>query len=317
MKPRRLFAVLLFGLLLSTCTPQPVLPEEVPEGPPVGKRYYADPAPLGERSLWDRVDEAQHLYQVHVLYVTLSDSIDYQRDLDGRINASLLSTNAWLAAQTGGSQLRFDTFQGELDITYVQLEQTSVEFVQQTEANFGSATKIRANLEINLERLGLLDPGKLYLALFEINQHPLTCAEGAHPPDVLGRVAALYPSALLDGGYYCGTEHFSDQLTFTDFGALHEILHTLGFASACGANSASRQNSAHTGDDTRDLMWGQAPHDRRAWDTANMLLDPGHDDYFALDDPDCLDLARSAFLDPLPVNAQLPPDWPEEWMLRR
>jgi hypothetical protein len=40
------------------------------------------------------------------------------------------------------------------------------------------------------------------------------------------------------------------------------------------------------------------------------VLDSGHDDYFRHNIPRCLDLAQSAFLDPAPQNAVLPPGWP-------
>jgi hypothetical protein len=41
------------------------------------------------------------------------------------------------------------------------------------------------------------------------------------------------------------------------------------------------------------------------------VLDVGRDDYFQHGRRDCLDLARSIFLDPLSANAVRPPHWPE------
>lgn len=41
---------------------------------------------------------------------------------------------------------------------------------------------------------------------------------------------------------------------------------------------------------------------------APTAIDPGHDDYFD-HGTDCLDVARSAFLDPLVADAQMPPGW--------
>jgi hypothetical protein len=46
-----------------------------------------------------------------------------------------------------------------------------------------------------------------------------------------------------------------------------------------------------------------------------MLLDPGNDDYFQHSIPNCLDLANSAFLDPLPQNPETPSRWPDAWRL--
>jgi hypothetical protein len=46
-----------------------------------------------------------------------------------------------------------------------------------------------------------------------------------------------------------------------------------------------------------------------------MLLDPGNDDYFKHNIPNCPDLAKSVFLDPMPENPEVPGDWPAEWRL--
>jgi hypothetical protein len=82
---------------------------------------------------------------------------------------------------------------------------------------------------------------------------------------------------------------------------LHEIVHTLGFVASCAPHQVG---SGHTSQGANDLMYqGSEP-----WvpDT----LDIGHDDYFGNGGSGCLDLANSAFLEPLPAAAQAPPGWP-------
>ncbi|MCW5876988.1 MAG: hypothetical protein KIS85_08930 [Anaerolineales bacterium] len=272
------------------------------------------PTPEMQRSMEDRPDDFPGQYQVHVFYVTLLGSMDGKRDLDGAIQRTVESANQWFFEQSG-SRIRFDTYQGELDITYVQLPLTNRQFHQGTLDQFGDALWTRDHLELWLDRLGLLQPGKLYLAVFEIDRHPLSCADAAHPPHLLGRAAGWYPRAVLDSGYDCAVENFGSGETLVDMGVVHEIVHLLGFASACSQNPASPENIAHTGDDNRDLMWGPSAGDARHWDTANMLLDPGNDDYFRHGVAGCADLADSAFLEPLPANPQLPLGWPEAWHL--
>jgi hypothetical protein len=272
-------------------------------------------APLGERSLTDRPDNNPGMYQVHFLYVLPADGTDYQRDLDGKINVTVDAVNEWFAAQTGGSRFRFDTYQGELDITFVQLNMTSQQVIDASVSQYGGKYWIRDVLESELLEMNLFQPGKIYVSLFEISNHPSTCADAAHPDDLMGRMAGLYPSAILDGGYNCADEAFGEGLTYTDMGVIHEIVHTLGFAASCGANPTSAENFSHTGDDNSDLMWAPDANSTLYWDTDRMKLDPGNDDYYNHDIPNCPDLADSAFLDPLPANPQAPPGWPADWKL--
>jgi hypothetical protein len=182
-------------------------------------------------------------------------------------------------------------------------------------AQYGGPYWIRDILEAKLTDQNLFQPGKIYLAMFEIDRHPSTCADAAHPPDLMGRMAGLYPSAVVEAGWNCTDEPFGSGVTFTDMGLIHETVHLLGFAASCGNNPTSIGNISHTGDDNRDLMWAPDDSDTRYWDTDHMLLDPGNDDYFQHGIANCPDLADSAFLDPLPPNPQTPPGWPSDWKL--
>lgn len=315
---------LLVVLLAACASPAPTPTTEPTSAPSATPEPTAEPteaptpteapAPIGERTTLDRPDDFPGLYQFHFLYVTLSDSPDMERDLNGEIDQTVADINTWFAEQTGGSTLRVDTFQGELDITYVQLDMTNTEFINATVGAHGAKLFLRDQLELELDALEILEPGKLYVAMFEINEQAYTCADSAHLPELRGRVAGLYPSAVLDDGYNCASESFGRGYSYTDMSVIHEMVHLLSFATRCGENPTSRENFAHTGDDNRDLMWAPYAADSRYWDTDHMLLDPGNDDYFNLgESSSCRDLANSAFLEPLPSNADLPLSWPPAW----
>jgi hypothetical protein len=152
--------------------------------------------------------------------------------------------------------------------------------------------------------------------MVDIDKHPSTCADAAHPPDLMGRLAGFYTAAEIEAGWSCPKdEPFGVGNTSADMGVPHEIVHLLGFAASCGNNPTSAENFSHTGDFSNDLMWAPDASSTAYWDTDHMALDPGNDDYFQHDISNCPDLADSAFLDPLPADPETPPGWPAVWKL--
>ncbi len=271
--------------------------------------------PVTERAYADRPDDHPDQYQFHVLYVLPAEANDRQIDLDGTAARSVEAINKWFSEQSGGSTLRFDTYQGQLDVTFVQLEITNKEFLSNTVKTYDSNIFNRDYLEHTLNKMRIFHPGKIYIAFLDISTAPNACADASHFPDLPGRLAGLYEIAN-SGGYQCANEAYGEGNPAGDLIMIHEAIHTLGFASQCGRNQASKDNVSHTGDDNRDLMWAPAPgYSGTGWDPDHMLLDPGNDDYFKHNIPNCLDLSQSAFLEPLPNNPQLPPGWPDEWKL--
>ena len=69
----------------------------------------------------------------------------------------------------------------------------------------------------------------------------------------------------------------------------HEIAHLLGGVPACAPHATS---DGHTSDDKRDILYHG--NDGRDWD--NLMLDPGHDDYYLTGRTDCWDIANSPLL---------------------
>jgi hypothetical protein len=92
------------------------------------------------RSTADRTDDFAG-YQIHVMYVLPSDGIDYNLDTNGAIASSVAATQKWFAAQTRGTRrLRFDTSNGELDISFFRLARTDAAI-----AGFGATFAIRSS----------------------------------------------------------------------------------------------------------------------------------------------------------------------------
>jgi hypothetical protein len=245
-----------------------------------------------ERATTDRADEKTGK-QVHVVYAIASDANDDSLDTSGKIETSVKSWNKWLATQTGGKELRVDTYAGgHVDVTFLKLARTSAEL--------GAAgTNLRNNLEYHLLARDFDNVDKVYLVYYGGIGDGTSCGSGAWPPTLHGTVGALY---LLSAGGPCNAATLgNDPPQYWEFLGVHEALHTLGLAGACAPH---HNGTGHVSDSPADLMYrGNQP-----W--APATLDVNHDDYFGVGNPACVDLANSALLDPEPAGAVSPPGWP-------
>lgn len=70
------------------------------------------------RSLVDRPDDIKG-WQVHIVYVQTEGNGDAEWDTNGTISSWVLEAQNWLQSQIG-HQLIFDTFQGQIDVTYMK-----------------------------------------------------------------------------------------------------------------------------------------------------------------------------------------------------
>ena len=80
-----------------------------------------------ERTFVDRPDEHEGP-MVKFLYVVPSFATDRERDLNGEIASYVFHANEWLASQNGGFGVRVDTFEGALDVPFVEIETTPEEW---------------------------------------------------------------------------------------------------------------------------------------------------------------------------------------------
>ncbi|MCG8379266.1 MAG: hypothetical protein MI865_07315, partial [Proteobacteria bacterium] len=237
---------------------------------------------------------------VQVVYMVPSDGEPRNFDTDGTIARMIERGNDWLLDRTDGSRYRMDRYQGELDILFVRAERD-----EDTLESFG--TFIRAELEIELLRAGHTQPNKIYFVIYD-GAMTGTCANAAWPPTLVGQVVALYLQGVWLSDFTPCREHSMEGGFFTLI-FVHEVLHGLGFNVECGRNHA---NAGHTIDNIYDVLYQDDQGGSASWDNIwSILLDAGNDDYYNHDISGCRDLADSAFLDPLPPDAQRPPGWPD------
>lgn len=254
-----------------------------------------------EYSTLDRPDDSD-LFQIHFVYAIPSNGIDRFRDVNGEIELSANAANYWLSQQTGGIKLRYDTYQGKLDVTFLQLIYSADEIQ-------ALGNQIVSGFDQIIRDNGFDTSHKIYFfyydGLIELTSGNLACGVAIRGPLDWGVTGTLYLqgySADL-GELTCPnptrTENFADWLEQV---MLHEIFHVLGASPDCAPNTVQ----AHVDDSSYDLM---SSFFNPSTSPRLSVLDWNNDDYFNHDIPGCPDVADSVFLDPLPENAQEPPSW--------
>lgn len=231
--------------------------------------------------------------QIHLIYAVPLDGTDRGLDTDGTIVKSAQASRRWFQEASGGRDLRFDEFQGELDITFVRLPKTDAQIRAR-------GVFVRDELEKLLRARGFKSANKIY-AVFYDGSSTHACGGASWPPVLKGKVAALYLRGAIPGFLPCSDNPFAqdeESPGYWEFVLVHEILHTLGFVATCAPSHAF---SGHVGDDNEDLMYaGNLP-----WMPS--LLDVNRNDYFAHSNGRCPDLMDSGFLLPAAGNdPQLP-----------
>jgi hypothetical protein len=264
----------------------------------------ATPAPTAAarpRQTADQPDDHDG-YQIHYLYVLPSDGIDEQLDTNGWMATAVGSMLRWFEKASGGRRLSVDTFRGELDITFVRLGRTdAVVSAYDSRSPTSREPLVRVTLEVELRSLGFDHPKKVYAAWYGGGSDSGECFGGSYPPSRVGNigVANLKHPRCQEARNMV----FPDGAHAIAVLNLHEIFHTLGAVGRCAPHHDA-QSAGHVNDDAQDIMAARGAR------TGDRRFDAGRDDYFGHGRPDCLDLARSPFLLPVPANPELPPLWP-------
>jgi hypothetical protein len=254
-------------------------------------------AQVRERTTTDQPDDFPG-YQIHLMYVLPKDAADDQLDTNGAITNLVTAMQKWFEGQTEGKRLRFDTYQGVLDITFFRMSRTEAEVKPYLKW-------ILDQIGIELHRAGFNHPNKIYVVVYGALARVADfgfCGLANMPPKSLDAVASLYPLNCPNPDRRLSPFDDSEGWGIT---LAHEIFHTLGFVAEC----APHHYTAHVSDDPRDLLYENVlkPASRGV---RQEMLDVNRDDYYGHNNPGCLDLAKSVFLDPAAPDAGPPPLWP-------
>lgn len=196
---------------------------------------------------------------LHVTYAIPSDRQALVTTAD--ILHEVGQVESWYASQTGGIGLGWEREgSGAVVVTTVHLPETDAEV--QTPAALADA----------LATAGHAGASLVYT---EASGRGGACGETGSSLSILWMPACdIYPSVA--------TSRFPYGATYL---AAHELGHLLGAVPACAPNHG---NGGHVVDDPRDLLYAGMERD---WE--NLMLDPGHDDYYAHGRTDCPDIADS------------------------
>lgn len=238
-------------------------------------------------------------YQIHFIYAIPSNGKDDHLDVNGKIALSAAAMNYWLENKTG-HRLRYDTFHGGLDISFMQLDATA----EQVSA---LGTDVLSLMEYEVKSRGFSSDHKLYVVHYDgffVTQEGF-CGLASYPPEGAGITAVLLLRGYNPKLDLTCPRQFTQSEDFTGYfemTILHELLHLMGMVPSCAPHYAD----GHVSDSSQDLLYYQYDG---SYSPLYTYLDLHNDDYYNHRNPDCPDLARSIFLDPLPPNAQLPPGW--------
>lgn len=262
------------------------------------------------RAFVDRPDDS-NLPQVHVYYVLAKDSPDERFDVNGAIAKSLDSANRWLAAN-GGKSVRYDTFQGALDVTFVRLDQTEAELWMDPN---DQSTKCRSKpcpflptVVDQLRARGLAPTTDVSVILYGGQTSPASRPEWPGCGYAGGREKALvYPInqvGMISGRAECmGPDSIAtvpQSQNTLGLSVIHEIFHVLGAVGASPNSDSDGSFGGHIRNDPTDLMGGSV---------GVVRLDPGRDDYWGHGRSGVVDVSKSVFLTPSDPDAVYPPGW--------
>lgn len=201
--------------------------------------------------------------QIHLVYAVPRGGIDRALDTSDRLRNSAAAINHWLGQQTGGSlRMKYDTYQGRLDITFVQLPRSDEEY------DLHGVNKLVA-IESDMRLMGQMQPGKAYAVYYE-GGNSRTCADAGSALDG-HQTAVIYLRGLegVRGVNPCSNNVWGTgptaQPQYLDFGLLHEILHIAGIG--------------HVSDSPYDLMYGGSAR----WNEPDKIVLDYNKDHYAFD----------------------------------
>lgn len=256
----------------------------------------------------DRPDDSA-APQVKAYYVLAADSVDDRFDVGGQISKQITSANEWLYSN-GGKRLRWDTFNGAIDVQFVRLKQTEAElWMDPDDPSKKCRFKQCPSLEtivLAMQSQGIATRSKI-TAVFYGGQRSFAshydvpwCAWGG-----IGKAGHVAMYLVADMNMMTGSVGCSNMNDFAKtpntqntvgIVIIHEIFHALGLVAFSGPPNG---DNGHIKNDPSDLMGGSQ---------GVVRLDPGNDDYWR-HGKSWADGYRSAFMEPAEPNAEFPTGW--------
>lgn len=260
---------------------------------------------IAGRSFTDQPDDST-APQVHVLYVLPKDVRSRDFDVKGTFSDLITSTNEWLYRK-GGKRLRFDTYKGKLDTTFVRLNETEgqlwMEASDKNKKCGQNPCPTLDTLKSLLDAKGFTAPNKVYLIYYGGATIPSSrivwqsCGYAGHDHAAIMQVGLV---DIMNGQFNCfggNKTTIPESVNTSGLASFHEIFHVLG---GVGASPNSDGNYGHIKNDQTDLMGGSQ---------GIVRLDPGNDDYWRHGQSSFVDLFDSAFMEPAEPNALMPAGW--------
>ncbi|MNS39564.1 hypothetical protein D3C72_718510 [compost metagenome] len=240
------------------------------------------PPTLRTRYTADQPDDFQG-YQIHMVYALPQDAPDEMLDRNGAIAKAVEAMNAWLARTGDGATLRFDTHQGDLDVTFVRLRDTDAALIGR------GGDGVMETIKGAMAEAGLIKPGKVVMVFYG--------ADGVADTDRhIGKAHQGFGVTFMKAS----KNNMSLKGTVTggslEAVMLHETVHAIGMNRS--------ESTAHVFDTPDDLMATVATY------KPNVLLDLNRDNYFAHGKAGEFDLSRSLLLKQPPADARPPKGWP-------
>lgn len=205
------------------------------------------PVPPAARHTQDMPDQYND-YQVHVVYAVPKGETDRGKDVTNYFTNSIDSWNHWLYVETAGREVKFDVYNGKLDITYVQLPHTDKEYSQ---LGTEKITQISADVSA---ALGGLKPNKKYMVYLEGGRQYDSSYVSCGDTKLNSQVVVQYLLGDPKGAVCFQGRDFASSPTveprYLDYIMLHELVHSEGGVS----NTAPDASKNHVTDDPRDLM---------------------------------------------------------------
>lgn len=256
------------------------------------------------RSLVDRPDDITGA-QIKLVYVIPQDGVDDGYDYRGQIATQVALAQRWVKEQVN-RRLRFDTFGGALDITFVRMSLTAAGFKQAIQGTNATVSK-QVPVFGQLLASGLTTPGKLYVLFYGGSNFNGDCQsfgggqvttlvlkEG--PPDAAQ--TALTPCGYMPLQVADGPFRQANEVATVASTLVHEVFHSVGMVPACALNS---HPTTHLTPISSDIM----AFDGTGYST--YTLDTPRNQYYGHDRKDCPDLAKSGIWDDTPPETPLTP----------